>query len=171
MSASSHLLSLQPSPCPASFWHLTSALHCGLLPNMAVRAVFLKAEAIPQCLRLPTALGTKSRLLKLPARWPALAFGLRPSSPEPPYAAPLGLIVSLGRKLWGGPPGSTGPPVLSRQAVRSSPVDPAHPWCCLSRKPWGEAPHSSQGVPGLHCRSCSNIWTGFRTCLCVPWLP
>lgn len=56
----------------SSFWHLTSALHCGLLPNMAVRAVFLKAEAIPRCLRLPTALGTKSRLLKHPARRPAL---------------------------------------------------------------------------------------------------
>lgn len=113
-------LILAPSLCPP-LWSVSSVV---------VRAVFLKAEAIPQCLRLPTALGIKSRFLKCPPLQPPLALGLCPSSPEPPCAAPLGPIVSLGRKLWGGPPGSS-----PEQAVRSSPVDPACPWCCLGRRP------------------------------------
>lgn len=113
-------LILAPYLCPP-LWSLS---------NVVVRAVFLKAEAIPRCLRLPTALGIKSRFLTCPSRQPPLALGLCPSSPEPPYAAPPGRIVSLGRKLWGGPPGSS-----PEQAVRSSPVDPACPWCCLGRRP------------------------------------
>lgn len=42
---------------------------------------------------------------------------------------PPNLRISLGRKLRGGPPGSTEPPALSRS------VDPPHPWCCLGRRP------------------------------------
>lgn len=103
-------LILATYPCPP-LWSVSS---------VAVRAVFLKAEAVLQCLRLPTALGIKSRFLKCPSWQPPLALGLCPSSPEPPYAAPLSSAVSLGRKLWGGPPGSTGPPALTEQAVRAA---------------------------------------------------
>lgn len=64
-------------------------------------------------------------------------------------ALPLGLIVSLGRKLQGGPPGSPGPPALSRlteAALLTRPV-PGGVWAGrLREKP---LPCSSEGVPGL----------------------
>lgn len=84
-------LVLAPYLCPPPLWSVSNVV--------AVRAVFLKAEAVTQCLRLPTALGIKSRFLKRPSWQPPLALRLCPSSPEPPYAAPLGPVVSLGRKL------------------------------------------------------------------------
>lgn len=143
-------LILAPSLCPP-LWSVSSVV---------VRAVFLKAEAIPQCLRLPTALGIKSRFLKCPPPQPPLALGLCPSSPEPPCAAPLGPIVSLGRKLWGGPPGSS-PEQPSEAALLTQPV-PGVVWAGGLRE--------RALIPARACLTFM-VSTGLWTFLCVPWLP